>query len=185
MNIFLDTSSSDFLLILFDHDFNIIDYTLIRKHKKKVDLIISEFKNILEKNNIKTIDINGFYTNLGPGYFTGVRSSLIYLRTIAMLQNQEFYTTNTFELVNIIKNDSNDFYLDAQGSKVYRLSYTDFTKGDYLNKVQIIDKENELIEYDFEKLIKNFFKTKSIFKKENNLINIQPFYIKKPQIGGK
>ncbi|WP_338583085.1 tRNA (adenosine(37)-N6)-threonylcarbamoyltransferase complex dimerization subunit type 1 TsaB [Mycoplasmopsis cynos] len=186
MNIFLDTATTDFVLILFTNEFKVIDYVHYKNYKKKVELIVDEFKYILQKNNINIGDIKAFYTNLGPGFFTGIRSSLIFLRTIALILNQKIYTTNTFEILNFINNDKKDFILDAQGQKYFFLAYNDFDSKDYLKKIKILNQQNlPLSNLNYDDLIKNFSKIKNIFTLESELVNIEPLYIKKPQIGGK
>ncbi|WAM09313.1 hypothetical protein ONA24_04490 [Mycoplasmopsis cynos] len=92
----------------------------------------------MQKNNINIGDIKAFYTNLGYGFFTGIRSSLIFLRTIALILNQKIYTTNTFEILNFINNDKKDFILDAQGQKYFFLTYNDFDSKDYLKKLKYL-----------------------------------------------
>lgn len=186
MNIFLDTATSDFILILFDNNFKIMDKIFIQGYKKKVDLIVEQFKLILERNNLQTSNIHSFYTNLGPGFFTGVRASLIYLRTIALFQKQKFYTTNSFEILKIANNLSCDMILDAQGGKVFVLKSEDFGKDNYINLVSVHENNSSTaFSINYEYLVENFKKFKHIFKEEKNLLGVTPFYIKKPQIGAK
>ncbi|UWV93494.1 hypothetical protein NW062_06150 [Mycoplasmopsis cynos] len=61
MNIFLDTATTDFVLILFTNEFKVIDYVHYKNYKKKVELIVDEFKYILQKNNINIGDIKAFH----------------------------------------------------------------------------------------------------------------------------
>ncbi|TNK93051.1 tRNA (adenosine(37)-N6)-threonylcarbamoyltransferase complex dimerization subunit type 1 TsaB, partial [Mycoplasmopsis pullorum] len=85
----------------------------------KVHLIVSEFQKMIEKNQVPFEQILGLMTNLGPGYFTGVRSSLVFFRTLAMTWNVPIFTINSFEILVQQKPLQKQYYLDAQGSKLF------------------------------------------------------------------
>ncbi|WP_027121430.1 tRNA (adenosine(37)-N6)-threonylcarbamoyltransferase complex dimerization subunit type 1 TsaB [Mycoplasma leonicaptivi] len=186
MNIFLDTSSKDFVLVLFDDNFKVIDSILLTGYKKKVDLIPIKFEQILKNNNLDTQDIKSFYTNLGPGFFTGIRASLVFFRTIAMLLKKEIWTTNTLEILKTQNPNQEMFYLDAQGNKVYQMNVLEYQQtNDIYQAINVCENNDYSLNFvDYQNMIDNFFKYKNIFKKEDKLLDIEPFYIKKPQIGG-
>ncbi|BBA22235.1 hypothetical protein MBVR141_0319 [Mycoplasmopsis bovirhinis] len=186
MNLYLDTATSDFLIILFDNSWKIIDHILIENIAKKVDLLIENFNLLLQRNNLNTSKIKSFYLNLGPGFFTGIRISLIFLRTISLLQNQEIYTTSSFKILNFVNPKLNEMYLDAQGGKLFYLNKDQFNKTNYLNNIKIIDSENNQVnKINYYLFVDNFVNSKDIFTEETNILNINPYYIKKPQIGSK
>ncbi|MCU9939638.1 hypothetical protein NW739_02450 [Mycoplasmopsis felis] len=63
-NIYLDTTNTDFALFLFNENFEILDKVIYKDLKKKVDIIPTEFENLLKRNNIKIELIKGLYTNI-------------------------------------------------------------------------------------------------------------------------
>ncbi|MEA4333863.1 tRNA (adenosine(37)-N6)-threonylcarbamoyltransferase complex dimerization subunit type 1 TsaB [Mycoplasma sp. 1232] len=175
MNVYLDTATEDFVLVLFDKDFNVVDFALLEGYKKKVQLITEQFQLILSKNNLTVDKINNFYINKGPGFFTGVRSSLVYFRTFALLFKKPLFTIHTFEILETLSPNKENFYIDAQGSKVYFYDK---------NTIQIADKDStEVDKVDYKKMIDSFKDFKDKFKEENTM-SVEPLYIKQPQIGG-
>ncbi|MBN4084599.1 hypothetical protein [Mycoplasma sp. CSL10166] len=182
MNIFLDTSSTDFVIFLFDNNFNVVDSIILEGYKKKVDLIVDQYKKILSRNNLTNKKIDAYYTNVGPGFFTGVRSSLVFLRTMAMLENKNLFYTNSFSILEIQNPNQKDFFIDAQGKKMYFYNKLDLNK-EIKTSIKILDdngKQKSKINYFEMKL--NFVNYKDIFKTKN-LLEIEPLYIKMPQIG--
>lgn len=185
MNLFLDTATEDFCLILFDDNFNVIDNVFITDQKKKVDLIISSTEQILAKNSLKIQDIKGLYTNIGPGFFTGIRSSFIYFRTIALMLKTHFFVTNSFALLQKQFSDASELYLDAQGKKMYFLKPSqNINSIDVFDSIKVVDLDlSKLQKIDFQKLTQNFAFYKDCFK-ETDPMSVEPQYVKKPQIGG-
>ncbi|RIV16743.1 tRNA (adenosine(37)-N6)-threonylcarbamoyltransferase complex dimerization subunit type 1 TsaB [Mycoplasmopsis gallopavonis] len=181
MNIFLDTATSDFVLILFDNNFQVHDFFILENFKKKVDYIPEYFETFLSKNNLKVNDLSGLYTNLGPGFFTGARTSLVYLRTIAMALNLPLYFTNSFSIL-MKQNFNQKLYLDAQGNKLYEFDVQN--KKPNQTNVLVISKENQKIDQiDYHQMVVNFKDYQDVFE-TSELLKIEPLYIKKPQIGG-
>ncbi|WP_322908355.1 hypothetical protein RRG55_00270 [Mycoplasmopsis felis] len=183
-NIYLDTTNTDFALFLFNENFEILDKVIYKDLKKKVDIIPTEFENLLKRNNIKIELIKGLYTNIGPGFFTGVRAGFVFLRTLSLLNEIDFYITRTFEILSKQINKSK-IYLNAQGQKMYEFDLLKYRKtNDYENSITIIDCELEKIsQIKFEEFSNNFPLYKDIFIQVKPL-EIEPLYIKKPQIGG-
>ncbi|WP_426461214.1 tRNA (adenosine(37)-N6)-threonylcarbamoyltransferase complex dimerization subunit type 1 TsaB [Mycoplasma hafezii] len=181
MNIYLDTATEDFVLILFDDNFNVIDSTLMQGYKKKVHLITEQFEELLIRNNLEVQNLKGLYTNIGPGFFTGVRSSLVYFQTISLMTNIPMYITNSFALLQ--KQSENDILvLDAQGGKKYLFN----TKNTNVNEQTVTVENSELPvqKINFENIIHNFVKYQDCFL-QKEAMDIEPLYIKKPQIGGQ
>ncbi|TNK97786.1 tRNA (adenosine(37)-N6)-threonylcarbamoyltransferase complex dimerization subunit type 1 TsaB, partial [Mycoplasmopsis pullorum] len=59
MYFYLDTTSRDFVLALYDKDFNLIDSVYLNEYPKKVHLIVSEFQKMIEKNQVPFEQILG------------------------------------------------------------------------------------------------------------------------------
>ncbi|QDF65008.1 tRNA (adenosine(37)-N6)-threonylcarbamoyltransferase complex dimerization subunit type 1 TsaB [Mycoplasma nasistruthionis] len=185
MNLFLDTTSLDFVLILFNNSFEVIDYTHLKGYKKKVDLIPQLTQQLLTQNNLSFKDINNYYTNIGPGFFTGVRSSLVYFRTLALISKAKIYTISTWDILKIQNKYLNYAYINAQGKKVYQFDLKAPENQDIEQKVTVIDFINQpLTNVNYSLFIKNFWAYSNSFM-EINLMEIKPHYIKKPQIGAK
>lgn len=184
MYFYLDTTSRDFVLALYDKDFNLIDSVYLREYPKKVHLIVSEFQKMIEKNEVSFDQILGLMTNLGPGYFTGVRSSLVFFRTLAMTWNVPIFTINSFEILVQQKPLQKQYYLDAQGSKLFYYE-NKFDVVD-VNKIDVIDSiEVEIDKIDFNHLIQNMVQYLEKFDKNTDVLDIKPLYVKQPQIGVK
>ncbi|MBU4690064.1 tRNA (adenosine(37)-N6)-threonylcarbamoyltransferase complex dimerization subunit type 1 TsaB [Mycoplasma zalophidermidis] len=184
MKLFLDTTTDTFAIALYDKKFNLIDSYILDKEPKKVNLITDYTKKILAKNDIKITDITDFYTNLGPGYFTGVRISLVYLRTIALLTNAKIYTTSSMQIIQKQNPNHNKFTINASGGKSYVFypNNTDFSID--LVKIEVSTTDN-FDSINYHDLINNLENYLNIFSNNENLLNIEPYYIKQPQIGEK
>nr|WP_307930059.1 hypothetical protein [Mycoplasmopsis bovis] len=76
---------------------------ILKKYQKKVELIPLSVSEMLNSLSLTIDDFNEFYTNLGPGYFTGVRISLVYLRTIATIKKVIIFTISTMQILSIQK----------------------------------------------------------------------------------
>ena len=173
MKLFIDSSQKMFAVCLFNNDFS-INYHVLVETKFKVEEIINFFNNI---PNIKLID--EIYINVGPGSFVGSRASLLYVRTMAQVNsNIKIFETNTFSILKqqnkktIFKSEK--FYINATKNKSYLLKK---------NKVEIVEKNKNEAEINYEKLFREFKDNISIFQ-EINLNDLKPYYASEPQIGG-
>ncbi|MHA3838995.1 tRNA (adenosine(37)-N6)-threonylcarbamoyltransferase complex dimerization subunit type 1 TsaB [Mycoplasma sp. HF14] len=184
MNIYLDTSSEDFILVLFNQEFEVLDFILLHGYKKKVELITNQFQLLLERNKIQIQDLSGLYTNIGPGFFTGIRSSLVFFRTISLLNKIPMYITTSMDILHKQHPHTDFLYTDAQGNKLYEYNFTIGTN-DYHKKIQVVEKHlQEVTKINFERMINEFILYKDIFKFSETM-EIEPLYIKQPQIGGQ
>ncbi|TDV24265.1 tRNA threonylcarbamoyl adenosine modification protein YeaZ [Mycoplasmopsis mustelae] len=184
-NLFLDTTGSDFVLVLFDINNKVIDNRIHYNYKKKVDLLVLEFENLLIKNNLEISNVKGLYLNLGPGFFTGVRTAFVFFRTLALLNEIEFYTTTTFELLNKQILDEPFLYIDAQGNKLYCFDVLKFKQNkDYINAIKVVEKQNQNVsKINYDLMLQDFGSFIELFQIQQPM-QVEPIYIKKPQIGG-
>ncbi|MXR43634.1 hypothetical protein [Mesomycoplasma hyorhinis] len=177
MKIFLDTTSDFFALILFNSDFGFVDKQ-ITKVSKKVELLADEVEQILQKHKLNIKDIKDFYLNLGPGYFTGCRISLVYVRTISQLTKANIWTTNTFALLSFTKKKEANYYINSSGLHFFSAKAK---QGQLLSQVSQVLKDNkEVNQIDYEWICNNFELITNIFKQETNILSIHPFYAKDP-----
>lgn len=187
MNVFLDTTSKDFLLVLFDNNYKVIWKSYYENEVKKVNLIVNEFQKMLQENNLQVSQIQKLYTNVGPGYFTGVRSAIVLLKTLALSLNIDFYIANTFDLLMIQNKTRKTFKVDAQGNKIYFFSKNKFLEtGDILKSVTVkyLSKNTKLDFLNYLDMANNLKKYIPSFKKTNPN-DVNALYIKDPQIGNK
>ncbi|QGZ97955.1 tRNA (adenosine(37)-N6)-threonylcarbamoyltransferase complex dimerization subunit type 1 TsaB [Mycoplasma sp. NEAQ87857] len=184
MNLYLDTATEDFVLVLFNDDFEVIDHVLYLNYRKKVDLIVNECLNMMKKHNLEYKDLNGLYTNIGPGFFTGVRASLVFFRTIALLTKVPLFTTTSFDIL-LKQNNQSILTLDAQGNKMYFFDKEMYQKNNDIKKsITVKTKDQTVIDkINYQSMIDNFKLYKDIFNQETNALLTEPLYIKSPQIG--
>ncbi|VEU76403.1 tRNA (adenosine(37)-N6)-threonylcarbamoyltransferase complex dimerization subunit type 1 TsaB [Mycoplasmopsis columboralis] len=184
MNVYLDTCADDLVLILFDDTFKVKDHLLISGVKKKVELLTIKFDELLQRNNLNVNNIDKFYLNKGPGFFTGVRIALVFARTIALWNNKLILTTNSFAILS--KQQSKEMYLlNASGLKQYALTHKELISAkneDIHRYIQVVDKLGQEDKINYTDMIENFANYQDIFEVENT-IDIVPLYVKMPQIG--
>ena len=134
-------------------------------------LIIKFFDNVPNLHKIEDI-----YINLGPGSFTGARIALLYVRTLAQLNNQiKIYTTNTYLLLSSLNKKflQRKFFIFATKNKSYLLT----------NKsVKIVNKHAKESQINYDLLLSNFDKFLNTFTLSSTE-NLQPTYASQPQIG--
>lgn len=100
MNVFLDTTSKDLLLVLFDNNYKVIWKSYYESEVKKVNLIVNEFQKMLQENNLQVSQIQKLYTNVGPGYFTGVRSAIVFFKNFSIVTKYWFLYCKYFWFIN-------------------------------------------------------------------------------------
>lgn len=183
MNIFLDTVSKVWKIILFDDDKNILKQKDFLVLWNESTLLIEEFDLFLKENLVNYFDLKNLVVVSGPGSFTGIRTTILMINTINFVIWKDITTINYFELFEkypIVKTSSK------------RDSFVKLTKEsdiEILQNDQILFKlwginniywdlildwiiTNDLVNY--EKIIKNItFDNKKI---------AQAYYIKKPNI---
>ena len=169
MKLFIDSSQSRFIAALIEN--NKVIFASNIETKYKVEEIIKFFENVPNLH-----DIHNIYINLGPGSFTGARIALLYVRTLAQLNNQiKIYTTNTYSLLSSLNKKffQRKFFIFATKNKSYLLT----------NKsVKIVNKHAKESEINYDLLLSNFDKFLNTFTL-SSLENLQPTYASQPQIG--
>ncbi|WP_027120925.1 tRNA (adenosine(37)-N6)-threonylcarbamoyltransferase complex dimerization subunit type 1 TsaB [Mycoplasmopsis lipofaciens] len=183
MKLYLDTANNDFVVAIFDNSFKLIKSIILKNYTKKVQLIPKYVEQLLIDCNYKITDFDCFYTNLGPGFFTGVRISLVYLRTLSLILKNNLKTISTMQILSKQNPQQKSFSIDARGGKYY---YYQCNKQFSINQITL--KNGMLEKYDkvnYYIFLINFNSYESLFQKYDDIMNIEPYYIKKPQIGVK
>ena len=169
MKLFIDSSQSRFIAALIEN--NKVIFASNIETKYKVEEIIKFFDTVPNLHKIEDI-----YINLGPGSFTGARIALLYVRTLAQLNNQiKIYTTNTYLLLSSLNKKflQRKFFIFATKNKSYLLT----------NKsVKIVNKHAKESQINYDLLLSNFDKFLNTFTL-SSLENLQPTYASQPQIG--
>ena len=169
MKLFIDSSQSRFIAALIKNNKVIFSSNIETKYK--VEEIIKFFDNIPNLHNIHNI-----YINLGPGSFTGARIALLYVRTLAQLNNKiQIYITNTYLLLSSLNKKflQRKFFIFATKNKSYLLT----------NKsIKIVNKHNKESQINYDLLLSNFDKFLNIFTLSSKE-HLQPIYASQPQIG--
>ena len=120
--------------------------------------IISQIKDLTEKNSIKLSDIDIITVNCGPGSFTGIRVALSIAKIIAGELNKPLVGLNTAEIL-LETYDSDALIMDARRDMFYL--------GDK-NEIKLIYKNQ--ISNELEKLTKKLYATKiALFLTQNQL----------------
>lgn len=179
-SVYLDTVNKDFCLILFNEKYAPVYIKVQKDIKQKVELIYPSFQEALEKNGLTIQNIQNIYVNTGPGTFTGSRIGLVFAKTLAIENNIALYTANNFSIIGI-SNKNTHIYVDARNKKAY---FGLLNKEFALKSAKIIDFENAgFSKPDFHILAYLFSHIKHIFTLETNLLAVQPFYLKEPNVG--
>ena len=169
MKLFIDSSQSRFIAALIEN--NKVIFASNIETKYKVEEIIKFFENVPNLHKIEDI-----YINLGPGSFTGARIALLYVRTLAQLNNKiKIYTTNTYSLLSSLNKKffQRKFFIFATKNKSYLLT----------NKsVKVVNKHAKESQINYDLLLSNFDKFLNTFTL-SSLENLQPTYASQPQIG--
>ena len=127
MVLFLDTSSKDFFICLFDND-KIIDSLKIENIITHSNFIDEKVKDFLIKNNINITDIDYFAVSVGPGSYTGIRVGYAFILGICEAIDKKILTINLLESMkyyiesNILDNNYIVFPLiNANNNNVYTI----------------------------------------------------------------
>jgi len=106
MVLFIDTSSKDFIAILFEKK-NIIDNLKIENIINHSNFIDEKIKDFLLKNKINITDINNFAVSVGPGSYTGIRVGYSFILGICEALGKKIITVNLLESMKFYFDDIN------------------------------------------------------------------------------
>ena len=78
----IDTSS-DALIILLFHDFEVIDYVFKMVKRDHSSVLMPNIDNLLIRNKLKIKEIDEVIVGYGPGSYTGVRIGVTVAKTLS------------------------------------------------------------------------------------------------------
>ena len=92
-NLIIDAANKTIFLKIITNDKSYTtEFINSRENFDKFSLIIFEF---LKKNNIKIEEISNILINLGPGVFSGIRSSISTVKALSLSNNINIYGFNS------------------------------------------------------------------------------------------
>ncbi|MFZ4084315.1 MAG: tRNA (adenosine(37)-N6)-threonylcarbamoyltransferase complex dimerization subunit type 1 TsaB [Vampirovibrionia bacterium] len=170
--------------------------------------IIEKLKNSFLDNQLKLQELDLLAVNLGPGSFTGIRNALCIVKTLALELKLKVFTTNSFELLRLEKDLSDNTPIAIPAFKNnFFISLDSNYDSLKTNFFSAIDTETALYEFSCENLSELIIKLllhKNILSK-NTVAEIgvceqrreirtdlgfdpnilKPYYLREPSIGKK
>lgn len=185
MNLFINTVSWNSYLAIFDDNRKIISDEYISIKWNESSLLIPNLESFLKKNNLNFDDIKNIITVNWPWSFTWVRTSTLVVNTISFITKAKITPISYFDLFSsypIIKASSkrDSFFKFSKEDEIEIISnelLESKLKNLWINKIhwEWNLKDIEIIEnIDYYGIINSI--------KLNNLTQIDPLYLKKPNI---
>ncbi len=164
--------------------------------KKQSEILVSSLEQILSYNKLIYNDVDIFSTIVGPGNFTGIKTSLAVLKALQIAIHKKIITTNVFEIISHNKKDYQTIILDMGTVKYYIKNkngeyYTIYKKEieEFLNNnkdVKILTNDYNLNGDNIQHSAYTNEKWAELvaFKAENNIFTdeIKPLYIEEATI---
>jgi len=188
MNLFVDTISSEWNLILFDDNRKIIDKIIWHIKWNESSLLIPKIDELIKRNNLDYKNLKNIIVVNWPGSFTWVRTTILVINSINFITKNNVDCLSFFDLYDnypIIKSSSKRdcFFKETKKSEIKILENEKLLN--FLNKKNIkkIYWETKTSLFPWIKILEKI-DYHSIIKKiifKNNK-KIKPLYIKKPNI---
>ena len=171
MNIFIDTISNTWIIILFDNNRQIIDKIEWQVKGNESSTLIPQIDILLKQNNIKYQNLENIVVVNWPGSFTWVRTTVLAANSINYIINKNMTTLSYFDLFNtypIVKASSRrDCFIQKEKNWQIEIIMNDILSEKWIN-IESIEK------VDYSSIIKKI--------KLDNKKQIEALYIKKPNI---
>lgn len=187
----LDTSFY-YLVIALIKDDEIIDSVFLSCHKQQSEITVQKIAELLEKNDIKSTEIESIVVTRGPGSYTGVRIAMSIAKIYANQLQIPLFTLSTLQLYAGL--DDLVVIIDARGQRGYFGIYSN-------GKAKIVDQvleisviKNILEDYqnyeiygdgeligsnqNFRNISKNFLLLKDKWERVDNIHCLAPNYLK-------
>ena len=175
MKILIDTVNKDLFISLIKNG-KTLDFIHLKEYIYKSNILPSLYRDLLEKNNLITKDIEEFYVVNGPGSFMGIRAGVVFSKTLAFVGKKKLFQCNNLKFISGGRDI--EVFIDAKSKKSFRGREIN---GEY--KVDIINFVEETI-LDYNELIisPNIFI--NLFNQVNDILNFKENYFKEPRVGG-
>lgn len=126
--LYLDTATSRLMLALSREGQMLVERNVpCDSHRYHSALMIPAIQEMLAEANLSVNDLTALAVNHGPGSFTGIRTGIITVRTMAQFLNLPVHVFNPFELLASGYEQPVSVYLDALRGRAYhaRLSFNE------------------------------------------------------------
>ncbi len=87
--------------------------------KKQSEILVSSIEKTLIESGLKYNDIDIFSSIIGPGNFTGIKTSLAVLKALEISTNKKIITTDVFEIISHNIDGYDYIILDMANIKYY------------------------------------------------------------------
>lgn len=166
------------------YDFDSSSFLLSEKFSSKSSLFLPEMVAILNQQNLSAQDFQKLAVVTGPGSFTGIRTALSIVKTLAAELNLEIFAVNNFQLLRFEQHHDgalameaglNDYYISLDED--YDNSTTNFFSLD-LQNLPLLNFKAENIS----RLTIDFLKSQKapIYLDYKTL---KPYYLREPSVG--
>jgi len=188
LNLFIDAISNPWIIILFNDTRKIIDSLSWNIKWNESSTLIPKIDEFLTKNNLVYKELTNIVLVNWPWSFTWVRTITLVVNTINYITNNSLTDISYFDLFDcypIIKSSSrrDSFFLLNSNSKIeiiYNDELVKLLESKWINKIywetnsEVFNNLELLEKVDYENIIKKI--------EFNKLKQIEPLYIKKPNI---
>lgn len=182
----IDTSRNKQSMTVFNTEANkFISHSL----QAKSSFFVADLINILDKENISPQDISLIATTSGPGSFTGIRTGISIVKTLASELDLKIFVANNFELIRYEKKFTGPFAIQA-GLNDYYISLNDEYHNPEKNFFSYERGNFELLDFAdttivSELLIQLFLEKQSSNPTLVSYRDLKPYYLREPSIGKK
>ncbi len=148
MNLFIDTTNSNFCLYLFDNDYKLLFKKNTNGERRYSEMLPKVYYECLKSSNLKVSEIKKLYLAIGPGSYTGMRISLAFAKSLKLLNDK----------ITILTIKSPQVYIDYQFDGVHQID----ARGGFYYTSKFINGEfkgirlSELLENSNSNLLINF-----------------------------
>lgn len=162
---------------------------ITQSFQAKSSFFVADLLKTLDGEKISPSDISLLATAIGPGSFTGIRTGISIVKTLASELDLEIFVANNFELIRYEKNYAGSFAIHA-GLNDYYVSldddYANLEKNFFsyqLGNLELFDFEETT--YVSELLIKLFLERQASNPALISYSDLKPYYLREPSIGKK
>ena len=172
-------------------DEELLSYVSIPCFKKQSEELFVTLKQVFNEANLEPLEIDSICISEGPGSYTGVRIAMSLAKTIGQVLGCDVYTISTMKLY-ASGNPKTMVIMNARANRAY--------VGVYSNNETIIDDyvcnvdEINIMDYNvvgdgilvnkvdnYPNIAESFLKTKSAWKKVDNIAYLVPKYLKESE----
>lgn len=180
----LDSSHQTQSLAVFDN--NEQRFIIETQQQSKSSQLISLLVEAFQKANLKPQDIGLLACSVGPGSFTGIRSTITIIKTLAAELELKIHAVNNFELVRFENQLSdNDPVVIAAGKNDYFISLDSNYSNLETNYFSLESNGHKIYELQESNIASLIIKTLNTQSALFNYKELQPYYLREPSINIK